>query len=565
MRASVYLAITVSIILALLAACAPAAPTAPTAAPTKPPAAPTAAPATPAAPAVTAANPTAAPKPAAPTAAAAPKVKRGGTLRHSKSWTYPTFDPHLVTVPSMPGQRVLFDAPLLNEYNEKTQAFEIKPELFESWSFPDPTTAVFKVRKGVKFHDGTELNGEVARFNIDRMINHKKSYAKVYFEGVKSAERVDDDTVKINLKAPTASLLAMLTGSTGPVGIVSQAAVEKLGDDAFGWKPVGSGPFVFSDWVSDDRLTVKRFDGYWRQGVDGKPLPYLDGIVFRFIPDNAIAVVELRAGGIDIMENADPKDAATIKADPNLTLVELPWSGTIYFTGGTNTKNGVFASNLKLRQALAHAIDRDSMAKAVTFGMGQAHLHPYWGPGIVGYDSSVKAYPYDPAKAKQLMAEAGYPNGLNITLSVIARQPEQRLSEIAKQMFDQVGFRTTIDALERLAFNAKLQSYNFELGFWRPGLPLDPDQNTRYLYTGGGGNWSGFSDPEVDKCMDEGRSTMDAAKRHEVYKRCLTIVQENAYLFTGYNIRENYAANKSVKSIRYQHVLMDLREAWLDK
>ncbi len=555
MRASLYLPFTVMMVSALVLGCSPAAPTV---APTKPaaaPAAPTAAPA---------AAPTAASKPAvSPTAAPAAKVKRGGTLRTSMAWTYPTFDSHMVSTDNLPGFRALYDAPLRYQMNAQTKKAEPVPELFESWTFPDPKSAVFKVRKGVKFHDGTELNGAVAAFNIDRMVNHKKSTAKVYFEGVLGAEKVDDSTIKVNMKAPSASLLVMLTGAYGPVGIVSQAAVEKLGDDEFGRKPVGSGPFMFDNWVSDDRLTVKKFDGHWRQGEDGKSLPYLDSVIFRYIPDNSVALLEMRAGTLDFSEGIDPKDIATIKADPNLVFVEKTGTGSIYFGGGFNVKNGVF-TNLKLRQAFNHALDRDNMAKALTFGMGSAHPWPYWGEGVLGWEPSSKAYPFDMTKAKQLLTEAGYPNGIDITLSVIGRQPEQRISEIAKQMLDQAGFRTTLDVAERLAFNAKLQGYNFEVGFWRPGLPIDPDRNTRGLYSGAAGNWSGFSDPNVDKCMDEGRQEMDQAKRHTIYKRCLDITQEQAYLFTGYLLKVNYVANKKIKNIKDQYSLPDFREVWID-
>jgi peptide/nickel transport system substrate-binding protein len=542
---------------ALLAACV--APS-PTAAPTKP-----AAPAATSAPAVVATKPAAAAPAAtaAPTTAPAAKVKRGGQLRTSLAWTYPTFDSHLVSTDNLPGFRVMYDAPLRYQMNPQTNKYEPVGELFESWSFTDPVNPQFKIRKGVKFHDGSDFTADVAAFNIDRMVNHKKSTAKVYFEGVTGAEKVDADTIKIKMKAPSASLLVMLTGAYGPVGIVSQAAVDKLGDDEFGRKPVGSGPFQFSDWLSDDRLTVKKFDNHWRKGADGQALPYLDSIIFRYIQDNSVALLEMRAGSLDFTEGVDPKDMATIKADPNLVLVEKTGTGSLYFGGGFHIQKSVF-SNLKLRQAFNHAIDRENMAKALTFGTGSAHPWPYWGEGVLGWEPTSKAYNFDLAKTKQLLTEAGYPNGIDITLSVISRQPEQRISEVAKQMLDQAGFRTKLDVLERLAFNAKLQGYNFEVGFWRPGLPIDPDRNTRGLYSKAAGNWSGFADTEVDKCMDEGRQSMDPAKRHDIYKRCLNIIQEQAYLFTGYLLKTNNLANKKVKGILSQYALPDLREVWLD-
>ena len=163
------------------------------------------------------------------------------------------------------------------------------------------------------------------------------------------------------------------------------------------------------------------------------------------------------------------------------------------------------------------------------------------------------------------MAEAGYPNGLDIDLAIIARPAEQRMTEIAKQMLDQVGFRTKIDAAEVLAWRANMKSGKFSAGFWRGELPVDPDQNSRAIYTNGPANWAGFSDKDLDSCMDKGSSALDARQRAEVYKGCLNILQEKAYLFTGYFLAENWAGQKSVRGVRFQGTTMDLRETWLNK
>ncbi|MCL4534023.1 MAG: ABC transporter substrate-binding protein [Bacteroidetes bacterium] len=543
--------------LSLFVACVPAAPTAA-------PAAPTAAPAVPTKPvAAPTAAPTAPPAAASPTLSA--KIKRGGALRVGNSATYDRLDPQLSQVVTQAGMRMMFDALLTYELNPKSKLFEVGPDLVEKWEQPDAKTIVLKVRQGVKFQDGSPLNAEAVKFNIDRMRNNPKSFAKSSVTAVDSVQVVDASTVKVSLKVPSASALPSLSGYTSPTSIVSKEAVEKLGDDEFGRHPVGSGPMVLGEWVQDDHVTYKKWDGYWRKGEDGQPLPYLDSATFRYMPDASVMLLELKAGNLDTVENVEPKDVAGVKANPELTYAQLPWGLTFYFHHGYNQRSGPFADNLKLRQAAEHAVDRDSMAKTLAFGLGGPAPRPLWGPGMIGYDETLPSYEFSPTKAKQLLSDAGYPNGLDVTLSVISRSREQRIAEITKSMWDAVGIRTTLEVLERLAFNAKLQSFNFQAGFWTGGTQLDPDLLSRYLTTGGVANWSGWSDPEMDKCMEDGRSTLDMKQREQIYKRCQQIIYERAFIGTGYYEVNNDVYNKRVNGIRNQFLMRDYRDVWLSR
>lgn len=459
----------------------------------------------------------------------------------------------------------MFDALFRYELvDEKTGKEEIVGDLVDSWQMVDPKTFVFKLRQGVKFHDGSAWNAEVAKFNLDRMMTHKKSTAKTYVEGIKSVDVVDPSTIRVNLAAPSAALLLNLSGVVGAVSIVSKDAVEKLGDDGFNAKPVGSGPMQFAEWRQDDRLTLKKFDGYWRMGADGKPLPYLDGAVDRVITDPSVMLVEMKAGTLDVVSEPDAKDVANIKANPDLVYWEHP-SVINGRTLGVNPKSGSFATNLKLRQALLYAIDGESMVKALSFGIGSAYKYVYWSPGVLGYDEKLPYYGFDPAKSKQLLSEAGYPNGTDITVSVIARPLDQRVAEVLKQMWDQVGLRTQIDSMERLAWIDKLANYNFQTAFWGGLVGADPDQNTRNLATGAPGNWSGWSDPRLDQCLADGRSTYDPKERDTIYKRCIQLIHDEAYVSGLYYWRWAVVWNKSVKGVKTQWKNLDLRETWIDK
>ncbi len=542
----------------LILSCAPAAPTAaPTTAP-KP-----AGGATPAAggPAAAATSPAA----SAATPTAAVKIKRGGTLREANSATYPTLDPQMSSAFTQAGHRLMFDALFRYELiDEKTAKQEAAGELVESSQMVDPTTFAFKLRQGVKFHDGSAWNAEAARWNLDRMMNHKKSTAKTYVEAIKSVDVVDANTIKVNLKTPSAALLVNLSGVVGPVSIVSKEAVEKLGDDAFNNAPVGSGPMQFQQWLRDDRVTMKKFDGYWRKGDDGQPLPYLDGAVSRVINDAAVALVELKAGTVDIWPEPDAKDVAGIKANPDLVYWEHP-SAINGRNLGLNPKQGPFAPNLKYRQAAMWAIDREAIAKTLGFGIGAATKYVYWAPGVLGYDDKLPYYGFDLNKSKQLQAESGVPASTEITISVIARPLDQRVGEILKQMLDTAGFRTQIESIERLAWIEKVKNYNFDLAFWGGLVGADPDQNTRNLASGAAGNWSGWNDPRMDKCLEDGRSTYDPKQRDEVYKRCQQLIYDEAYVGGLYYWRWGLVYSKSLKNVKTQWTDQDLREVWIDK
>src|SRR4051794_7068237 len=244
----------------------PAAPAA-TSAPAAPAAAATTAPAAPAA----AAKPTEAAKPAA----SGDAPKKGGMLRIGLSTEAVTMDPHLS------GSKI--DRQIYHNIYEPLvmldNKLQIKPSLAESWTQPDPKTLIFKLRQGVKFHDGTDFDAEAVKFNFDRMQDPAtKSVRTGEIANVQNAEVVDKNTVKLNLKKPDAALLATLTDRAGM--IISPAAVKKFGPD-IQRNPVGTGPFQFVEWLKDDHLSAKKFDAYWDKNAG----PYLDGLRYRPIPD----------------------------------------------------------------------------------------------------------------------------------------------------------------------------------------------------------------------------------------------------------------------------------------
>jgi peptide/nickel transport system substrate-binding protein len=502
---------------------------------------------------------------ALPTPIPAAQIKRGGILQGYEQ-LLPTLDPHVSTSHFLPTNSLLYDSMTRNVLVDPVAGkYEIKPGLAESWERTDDKTYVFKLRKNVKFHDGSDWNADVAKWNIERLKTHPKSVSKEVLDGIDTVEAVDPFTVKFNLKGPLASLPALLSvgGSWGRSRMVSKAAVEKLGDDAFGNSPSGTGPFVLQEWTKDQGVKLKRFDGYWEQGADGKALPYLDGIQTRFIPDTTTAMLELRAGTLDFM-NVAPKDVPTAKSDPNLVYWEQPWNWSAKVLG-LNAKQGVFVNNLKLRQAFGYAINYDALVKVLSPDTGAISRGP-WSPNQPGWDDNAPRFTYDAAKAKQLMADAGYKDGVEVRMLTFSFPEYLQAAEVYQKMVAESGFRLVVDSLERLAWIAKAQKFEgWEIAFWGWGSVADPDTISRNLVSTGLGNWSGVGNKERDDLMAQGRGSYDVGKRADAYKKVWQTVYDEAHIHFTYQNNQNITSQKYVQGVSTEWVDWEGREAWLNK
>jgi peptide/nickel transport system substrate-binding protein len=226
----------------------------------------------------------------------APAIKRGGTFVESINWTYPSLDSHLSSQPFMAGFEAMYNTLVRFELADpKTGEQKVVGDLAESWEQPDPKTIVFKLRQGVVFHDGSSFDAEVAAWNMLRVRDHPKSQWKTQLAVLETAEALNKNTLRLKLKTPSPGFLRSMAYASGArVYMDSKVAVDKLGEDGFARNPVGTGPFRFKQWVTDDRLILERNPSYFEMGADGKPLPYLDGFVGRFVPDPTVALVDMR-------------------------------------------------------------------------------------------------------------------------------------------------------------------------------------------------------------------------------------------------------------------------------
>ncbi len=508
------------------------------------------------------------PRVRAASAQPASAIKRGGTFVESINWTYPNLDSHLSSQPFMAGYEAMYNTLVRFELvDAKTGEQKVVGDLAESWEQPDPKTMIFKLRQGVAFHDGSAFDAEVAAWNMLRVRDHPKSQWKTQLGVLESAEALNKSTLRLRLKTPSPGFLRSLAYASGArVYMLSKTAMDKLGEDGFARNPVGTGAFRFKQWITDDRLILERNPSYFEVGADGKPLPYLDGFVGRFVPDPTVALVDMRAGTVHLVEWVATKDVAAIKADPNLVLYELPWAGQNYFKVGFNAKSSPF-NDERVRQAALMGIDRAGMAKALGFGVGVPHYYPLWMPRTLGYDESIPKNEYNPAKVKELLTAAGYPNGVSIELKVISREPETTIGEFVQQMWSAVGFKTKLVSLERLAWIDAVRANNFQAAFWRGVFQtvVDPDVLKTRIKCGAPGNWAQICDPDIDRLMDEGGATMDPKKRHEIYRGVLRLIQERAYLGTGIVMPLLMAYRKEVQGLTFNFQVPHVTTTWLAK
>lgn len=499
--------------------------------------------------------------------APAPGIRRGGTLVASTPWTYPTMDPHLSTMGAdMLGCGAMYNMMVrLQLADAKTWEQRLVGDLAESWEQPDLSTIVFKLKSGVTFHDGSPFTAEVAAWNFLRCRDHPKAFLKSQLANLASAEAVNQTTLRLKLKNPNAGFLIGLAKLQTGVAFVSKTAMDKLGEEGFARNPVGTGPFRFKQWITDDRLITERNPNYFETGADGKPLPYLDGFVHRYVPDPSVALVDMRAGTVHLLERVPAKDAATAKADQGLATYELPWVGDVYFYGGFNVKKPPF-NDVRVRQAALYGIDREGMAKAIGFGFGQPYYYGEWAKGTLGYDESIVKYEYNPAKVTELLKAAGFPNGISIELKVIAREPESTIGEFVQQMWTAVGIKTKLVAMERLSWIDSVRAMNFDTCFWRGGFGSttgDPDTETARIACGAPSNWAQWCDPEVDKMMKQGAAVIDPKKRHEAYREALRLMQERAYLYSGIAVPWVNVARKEVQGLTHSFSQPVLKSTWL--
>lgn len=452
----------------------------------------------------------------APRRALAQTPKRGGTLRVGFYIEAATMDPHLS------GSKV--DRQVYHNIYEPLVTLDrglgIKPGLAEAWTQPEPRTLVFKLRRGVKFHDGTDFTAEAAKFNFDRMKTEPKSIRKGEVANIESVEVVDPFTIRLNLRKPDASLLATLTDRAGMMlspKVVQERGVE-LGRNARG---AGTGPFEFVEWIKDDHLLIKRNENYWnKQGG-----PYLDRVRYRPIPDDTVKLQSLQSGEIDVMDYVQPRDVAAVKADKKLVEVDVP--SLAAFGYQLNFGRAPFSVKAA-RQAVAYALDLEQIVKGVWLNVGSPANGPI-PPTSWAYDRSIPFIRRDVVKAKAKLAEARMPGGFEFTLTTNNLPLNIQEAEVMQAQLREIGVTMKIKLVDAATLIADGNAKNFEMiSFQWSGRP-DPDGNVYQFFRttpGTSFNWSGISNERLDALLDRSREVSSQAERKKIYGEITRILQD---------------------------------------
>lgn len=456
---------------------------------------------------------------------AAEKPVRGGTLKVGWTAQCKTLDPHKSV--QLSERYVLYT--IFNTLVGLDEKFNIVPELALSWENPDSTTFLFHLRKNVKFHDGTEFDASVVKWNLDRVMDPEfaSPQRKLVEPYIDSIEVIDKHTVAIHLKQPYAPFLSLMAERPG--FIVSPSAVKKYGDKKFALNPVGTGPFKFVSWMPQSKLTVERFDDFWAKN-EGKP--YLDKIEFLEIPDAVIRHTMLKAGNVDIITDLNPKQAEEIKTEKKFKLVKMPpvrWRAMQWRMDKEPFSNRAF------REAVAYGIDREAINKTLFYGEGIPAVGPVV-PGLWWYEDDFKGYSYNPELAKKKLVEAGFPNGITRKFYVTNRQDNVQLAEMIQSQLSKIGINQELVMVNAAESYSKMLSGESDWADPRWTQRSDPHGLLYILFhSKGHANSTKYSNPEVDKLLDEASVIYDQQKRKELYFKAVRIITMDApYVYIIY-------------------------------
>lgn len=451
---------------------------------------------------------------------------------------------------------------------ERDMQGKFLPGLAKSWSVSkDNLSWTFVLHQGVKFHDGHELTAEDVKASFDRMLDPKYELplSKV-LKVIASVEVVDKYTVNIKTDKPAADMLARLSWSHA--AIMSKLAIEKWGKD-IDWHPVGTGPYKYENHVPGERVTLVKYNDYW----GGRKGSFLDKLVFITVREDATRVAMLQAGEADIILNLPTADVARLKSDPNINVRLDPSTRVGHI--GINCQKAPF-NNIKVRQALNYAIDREGLIAGVLKGVGRP-ANSIISPIVWGYHG-IDKYEYNPDKAKKLLAEAGYPDGFSTTLwTPQGRYFADKETAVAVQdMLNQIGLKVKVQVIDWATYlkmlTTPLESSKTELYLlgWENGTGdiayLNDLVITSKAWPKNGWNTMFYKNKAVDELIESSRNIMNPAERYEVVTGLQQIVLNDAPWIFLYVYQMTSASTNKVHGLEFLPTeVYTIEKVWLSE
>ena len=399
---------------------------------------------------------------------------------------------------------------------------KIEPNLAESWtSSPDGLTYTFKLRPNLKFSDGSPIKASDVRFSILRARDTKESAWNALYSGIADIVPKDDTTVVVTLKAPSAVFLANIAMFAAVV--LPEAALTKMGEEAFAQKPIVSGAFAVDEWKHGDRVILTKNPNYWNASHVS-----LDRIEWIIVANDNTRILKLQAKEVDAAILMPFNRVAELQKTPGLTVHLDPSTREDFLV--MNEAHKPF-DNLDVRKAINMALDRKAIVDAVTFGIGDV-ANSYISKGALYYNAANKDYAYDLEGAKALMKKAGITSLKAGLLVTAGDSSNEQMAVLMKDQLAKIGIDLTVTKKEQgQAFDTLTQGdYDLSIQYWTNDI-IDPDEKTTFSMYGDDTTksfYTGYKNPEVTKLIDQSRVELDTAKRGEIYNKIQQIVRDDA-------------------------------------
>jgi peptide/nickel transport system substrate-binding protein len=496
--------------------------------------------------------------------------KRGGTIKIGSFQNIDTLDAHNTTFITACGIHNNIYNGLLRITSADGKSVDFKPDLAREWEIQGDRVHVFRLHKGVTFHNGDPCTSADIKWNLERVKD--KTQAPIHawkLALLESIETPDPQTIKLSFAKPYPFLRVAFTGSTGRAAtILSPRAVKEKGK-AYGRNPVGTGPFKFVEWKEGDFILLERFANYWETDAAGGKLPYLDKVLIKFIIEPSTLVAALKTGEVDGVNSVSPQFMAELRKDPKLNALSAV--GGNWRCMHMNLAKEPF-SDKSLRKAVAFALDRQEILTRVEFGEGIVAHGPISPPMGGFYDPAFETGKngqyFDLEQAKQLVKQSKYASGTEVMLLSGNAGTAPRQAEVVQAQLAKIGIKVNIELADAPTFRRRwLQEKQWDLVGVQWDADLDPDE-TLYpeLHSTEAWNAGRWVNADFDKMVEGARSENDFKKRKKFYEEAVRLIVEDAPVAILMHLNEQKVFHKYVKGFQMIPAgLIDMHRVWLDK
>lgn len=494
------------------------------------------------------------------TPAASGSGQAGGTLTYSCVEQVGGIDPQ---VSSNLYSQWIFEH-IYDQLLRRDRDGNLVPGLALSWEQPDPLTYVFQLRQGVQWHHGREFVADDVKFSMERQADPDVGgmNQSIYGANVDTIEVLDPYTVQVVLNQPFAPFINYV-GAPRSGNIVPFDFAEEVGD--LKSAASGTGPYMFVEYVAASHTRLVRNPEYWEDNV-----PYLDELVFQYIAEEQSRVAALRTDAVDMANIAEPTSLMPLASDPSLAIYQtLPLITTHMMVNNASEP----LTDTRVRQALSMAIDRQEIMETLTLGQGA--LSGYLPPGdaffAIADPASLPNYQQDVARARELLAEAGFADGLNLTIKIGPGPTYTRMAEMIQLYLAEVGITLEIVREEQATWIEDFWSVNHELLLMGFQSTVDPDELLyKTMHSESTDSWTNVKNPEMDALLDAGRTTADPEERQGIYQEIQELIASEGFQITlfanagGADVAKAYVAGVWPMDKALSHA-EQFRVAWLDQ